>query len=64
MSPEAVHYGRAEQLRQRRQEVLATAYDAKPERFVRGMPAPPRLPKAAWINKPADEATAEGVIAP
>ena len=30
------------------------AYAQHPERFVRKPPAPPKLPTAAWINKPAD----------
>jgi len=52
MTPEAVHYGRAPELTGRRAEVLAAAYAAHPERFVRKPPAPPRVPTAAWINKP------------
>jgi putative transposase len=31
-----------------------TAYQARPERFVRRPPQPPRLPEAVWINKPVD----------
>jgi putative transposase len=52
MTPAAVHYGRAETLREERARVLATAYAATPERFVRGRPCPPSLPSAAWINPP------------
>ncbi len=52
MTPEAVHYGRAPELTEHREEVLAAAYAAHPERFVRKPPAPPRVPTAAWINKP------------
>jgi len=52
MTPEAVHYGRAETLRQQRQRVLAQAYVRYPERFVRKLPTPPPLPTAAWINPP------------
>ena len=33
-------------------EVLHAAYVAHPERFPRGVPVPPPLPTAAWINKP------------
>src|SRR5712692_2058199 len=36
MTPAAVHYGRAEALRDQRTRVLAAAYAATPERFVRG----------------------------
>jgi len=52
MTPEAVHYGDAPGLHQRRQRVLEDAFDAHPERFVRGRPTPPPLPEAAWINPP------------
>jgi len=52
MTPEAVHYGAAPRLLQRRQRVLAAAFRAHPERFVRGQPTPPPLPEAAWINPP------------
>jgi hypothetical protein len=52
MTPATVHYGQVETVYEQRQQVLATAYAAHPERFVRGKPAPPRLPKEVWINKP------------
>jgi hypothetical protein len=32
--------------------VLRAAYASHPERFPRGIPSPPRLPEAVWINKP------------
>jgi hypothetical protein len=32
--------------------VLNAAYALHPERFVRTPPAPPKLPTAAWIDKP------------
>ncbi|MGZ6693968.1 MAG: IS3 family transposase [Solirubrobacteraceae bacterium] len=54
MTPAAVHYGHAEQLHTARAHVLDAAYARNPERFVRKPPAPPELPTAAWINKPAD----------
>jgi putative transposase len=52
MTPEAIHYGHAVQLHQARARVLATAYAAHPERFVRRPPAPKPLPTAVWINPP------------
>ena len=52
LTPEAVHYGRAEALHTARRQVLATAYAAHPERFVNQAPEPPPLPTAAWINPP------------
>ena len=54
MTPAAVHHGHAEQLRAARARVLEAAYQRNPERFVGKPPAPPELPTAAWINKPAD----------
>ena len=47
-----VHYGKAEAVTSQRQIILASAFDTHPERFVRGLPVPPSLPEAAWINKP------------
>jgi putative transposase len=55
MTPATVHHGRAEQTHAARTEVLAAAYAATPERFVRRPPRPPALPTAAWINKPDSE---------
>jgi putative transposase len=52
MAPATVHHGQAEQAHAARAEVLAAAYAATPERFVRRPPRPPALPTAAWINKP------------
>jgi putative transposase len=52
MTPHDVHFGLAGERRCRRAEVLAEAYARHPERFVRGMPRPPELPKEVWINKP------------
>ena len=52
MTPAAVHEGRAERMRDARQQVLLTAYAAHPERFVRKPPQPPILPHAVWINPP------------
>lgn len=59
LPPEAVHYGRAEELIQARQRVLEAAYEAHPERFVRKPPAPLRLPEAVWINPPKQPAESE-----
>ena len=32
--------------------ILQHAYEATPDRFVRGVPTPAALPTAVWINKP------------
>ena len=58
LTPAVVHYGRADEITARRAAVLAIAFTAKPERFVRGLPQPPAQPLAAWINPPDDETAA------
>jgi putative transposase len=52
MTPHDIHYGLAQKKWDRRAEALAAKYAAHPERFPRGMPTPPPLPVAAWINRP------------
>jgi putative transposase len=53
MTPAMIHYGLAETVRDQRNQVLQTAYVAHPERFVRGVPTVPDLPREVWINPPA-----------
>ena len=53
LTPHMVHYGQAQQVLDARLKVLSTAYQAHPERFVKGFPAVMVLPQAAWINPPA-----------
>ena len=52
LTPEMLHYGRAKEVIQLRQEVLRRAYARNPERFVRDCPKPQPPPTAAWINPP------------
>lgn len=52
LTPADVHYGRAQQILQSRQQVLLLAYQKSPERFVQGCPTPGGLPEAVWINPP------------
>jgi putative transposase len=52
LTPATVHYGQAEIVLAQRQQVLLAAYEAHPERFVKGMPVVPAPPKEVWINKP------------
>lgn len=52
MTPANVHSGQAQSVLQQRQHVLETAYQKNPERFVKGLPIPPQLPEAVWINPP------------
>ena len=56
MTPNQVHYGKAEAVYQVRSETLGKACAAHPERFVRGTPRPPALPTEVWINKPQEAA--------
>jgi putative transposase len=58
MTPATVHYGQAEALHAKRADVLAAAFIANPDRFVRGVPSPPKLPAPAWINRPKEEEVA------
>lgn len=55
MTPATVHYGQAAALTAQRQGTLLAAYEAHPERFVKGPPQPPELPEAVWINPPVSE---------
>jgi transposase InsO family protein len=52
MTPDQVHYGQANAVHAARQDVLAQAYQANPERFVRKVPVPPPMPTQTWINPP------------
>ena len=52
MTPEMVHYGRAEIVHEKRSKILAEAFNAHPERFVRGMPEAEMISEAVWINPP------------
>jgi putative transposase len=53
LTPSDVHHGRAADRLEARAAVMATAFAATPERFVRGAPKIRDLPTAVWINKPA-----------
>jgi putative transposase len=55
LTPADVHYGRSEKKLAQRQLVLQRAFDAHPERFVKGRPSPTQLPGSVWINQPAPE---------
>ena len=57
LTPADVHYGQAEAVHAHRTQVLATAYAAHPERFVKGPPRPADLPSAVWINSPVKKPT-------
>lgn len=55
ISPQSLHTGQAHQIRQQRCRVLRQAHEKHPERFVKGIPQPPQIPEAAWINKPEEK---------
>jgi len=52
LTPEMVHYGLAEDVLKKRQQILKAAYQTHPDRFVRGVPRPQGLPAEVWINPP------------
>jgi len=62
MTPEAVHYGRVEQVREARRQVLLVAYEKHPERFVRKQPVPPVVPDEVWINPPVQPSGSEEAL--
>ena len=51
-TPHDVHHGLATTRQAHRARVLATAYAARPDRFVRCPPTPAALPTAVWITPP------------
>lgn len=55
MTPAMVHYDQVEEIQAQRQQVLQAAFEAHPERFVRGQPTVLELPNEVWINKPLDD---------
>jgi putative transposase len=55
MTPATVHYGLAAELTIQRQATLQAAYEKHPERFVKGLPTPPKHPTAVWINPPLEK---------
>ena len=60
LTPADVHLGRAATRIAARAAVLAGAYAAHPDRFVRGVPRPGAAPTAVWINPPKSPPTAPG----
>jgi putative transposase len=54
LTPETVHHGLSDQILRSRGKILNAAYEAHPERFVKGAPAVKPLPEAVWINPPKD----------
>ena len=52
LTPHDLHHGLATVRVTQRAATLTAAYAAHPERFPRGIPHPPAVPTAVWINKP------------
>lgn len=57
VTPEQLHYGRAQEVYDQRCIILKNAFEKNPERFRGKISQPPALPEAAWINKPKQEKT-------
>ena len=55
LTPQAVHYGQAEEALGRRHTTMLAAYAAHPERFVHGPPRRAEVPRSVWINPPTDD---------
>lgn len=53
LTPDSLHTGLADQIFDRRQIALNSAYAEHPGRFVNGPPLVQRLPASVWINGPA-----------
>ena len=63
LTPRDVHLGLAEQRLASRNQVLATAFAAHPERFPRGAPKAAAPQREVWINKPQQLEPTEGAAA-
>ena len=59
LTPRQVHFGRAPQVIERRQNVLDEAYAARPDRFVGGPPKSAQLPTEVGINRALPIAVAD-----
>ena len=52
MTPAMVHYDQVQLVQTQRRQVLQAAFEAHPDRFVRGYPTLPQVPSQVWINNP------------
>lgn len=62
LTPEDVHYGRAELIVKNRQTVLDAAFIKHPHRFKGILPKSLPLPNAVWINKPTPIVDDKGLL--
>jgi putative transposase len=53
-TPCDVHYGRVEEVQQRRQAALDAAYQRHPKRFIHKLPEAALPPQEVWINPPKE----------
>ena len=60
LTPGQVHFGRAPEVIRQRQDVLAAAYTARPDRFVAGPPSAAELAAEVWINRPLAVSPVDG----
>jgi len=58
LTPADVHFGRAQTILNQRQQVLHTAFQKNPERFVKGPSTPAPVPSTVWINPPTTSVSA------
>ena len=63
-TPADVHHGRIEELLTARQAVMDAAFEAHPERFVRGRPVVAAPRDTVWINPPRVTSEAPALPAP
>lgn len=63
MTPATVHFKRTAKCLRARRRVLAKAYRAHPERFVKGPPKADAVPKKVWINPPSTKPQEEAKTA-
>lgn len=59
LTPEAVHFGKHEEILSRRAAVLQAAFEQHPERFKGRLPRPKNPPEAACINPPKTSSSRE-----
>ena len=62
LTPKVLHYGEAQQILQKRNQVLASAFKAHPERFKHQCPNAGDLPTEAWINRPKAKKQEDGTM--
>ena len=55
LTPEQLHHGEGPAILAQRQKSLDEAFDAHPERFVKGPPKVPDFPSKVWLNPPTNQ---------